>query len=136
MVVEIPKYTVSELVNSIKNILEGAFGYFKITGEISGFKQATSGHSYFNLKDNDSSISIVFFRSQQILNNNILLEDGLEVSILGRLTTYKDRSNYQIIVEKIEINGEGTLIKIIEERKKKLEEEGLFDKIIKNLYLK
>lgn len=128
MVVEIPQYTVSELINSVKTVLEGSFGYLKIVGEISGFKQATSGHSYFNLKDNDSSIGVVMFKSQHILNNNILLEDGLEVTIFGRLTIYKDRSNYQIIVEKIEVNGEGTLIKIIEEKKKKLEEEGLFDK--------
>ncbi len=129
---KIPQYTVSELVNSIKTVLEGSFGYLKIMGEISSFKKATSGHSYFNLKDSDSMINIVFFKNQQMIwNNNTILEDGLEVLVYGRLSIYKDRSNYQIIADKVEINGEGALIKIIEERKKKLETEGLFDKSLK-----
>lgn len=124
----IPQYTVSELVDKIKVVLEGSFSYLKITGEINGFKQATSGHSYFNLKDSNSSINVVFFKSRQMLQNNILLEDGLEVLIYGQLTIYKDRSNYQIIADKVEINGEGSLLKIIKDRIKKLEDEGLFDK--------
>lgn len=124
----IPQYTVSELVNSIKTILEGAFYYLKITGEISGFKKSINEHSYFNLKDKDSIINVVFFKTQHMQQKDLILEDGIEVLIYGRLTIYKDRSNYQIIVEKIEINGEGSLIKIIEDRKNKLEKEGLFDK--------
>lgn len=121
----IPQYTVSELVNSIKTVLEGAFYYIKLTGEISSFKLFTSGHIYFNLKDENALINIVMFKNSQ--DKNILLEDGLNVLIYGRLTIYKDRSNYQIIAEKVEINEKGSLIKIIEERKKKLEAEGLFD---------
>lgn len=129
---KIPKYTVSELVNSVKTVLEGSFGYLKIVGEISGFKRATSGHSYFNLKDSDSMINIVFFKNQQMIwNKDTILEDGFEVLVYGRLSIYKDRSNYQIIADKVEINGEGALIKIIEERKKKLEAEGFFDKSAK-----
>ena len=121
----IPQYTVSELVNSIKTVLEGAFYYIKLTGEISSFKLSTSGHIYFNLKDENALINVVMFKNSQ--DKNILLEDGLSVLIYGRLTIYKDRSNYQIIAEKVEINEKGSLIKIIEERKKKLEAEGLFD---------
>ena len=121
----IPQYTVSELVNSIKTVLEGAFYYIKLTGEISSFKLSTSGHIYFNLKDENALINVVMFKNSQ--DKNILLEDGLNVLIYGRLTIYKDRSNYQIIAEKVEINEKGGLIKIIEERKKKLEAEGLFD---------
>ena len=121
----IPQYTVSELVNSIKTVLEGAFYYIKLTGEISSFKLSTSGHIYFNLKDENALINVVMFKNSQ--DKNILLEDGLNVLIYGRLTIYKDRSNYQIIAEKVEINEKGSLIKIIEERKKKLEAEGLFD---------
>lgn len=121
----IPQYTVSELVNSIKTVLEGAFYYIKLTGEISSFKLSTSGHIYFNLKDENALINVVMFKNSQ--DKNVLLEDGLNVLIYGRLTIYKDRSNYQLIAEKIEINEKGSLIKIIEERKKKLEAEGLFD---------
>ena len=129
----IPQYTVSELVNSIKTVIEGAFYYIKVVGEISGCKLSTSGHIYFNLKDENSLINVVLFKSSQ--NKNTLLEDGFNVLVYGRLTIYKDRSNYQIIAEKIEINEKGSLLKIIEDRKKKLEAEGLFDakhkKIIK-----
>jgi exodeoxyribonuclease VII large subunit len=122
----IPQYTVSELVNSIKTVLEGAFYYIRIIGEISGFKLSSSGHIYFNLKDNGAMINVVLFKNHQ--NSDVILEDGFSVEIYGKLTIYKDRSNYQIIAEKIEINGEGELLRIIEERKKKLEIEGLFDK--------
>lgn len=121
----IPQYTVSELINSIKTILEGSFYYIKIIGEISSFKLSTSGHIYFNLKDENALINIVMFKNAQ--NKDCLLEDGLNIVVYGKLTIYKDRSNYQLIAEKVEINEKGSLLKIIEERKKKLELEGLFD---------
>lgn len=121
----IPQYTVSELVENIKNLIEGAFYFVKIIGEISGIKTSTSCHKYFTLKDADSIINIVLFKSS--INKNYILEDGLSVIIYGRLTIYKERSSYQIIAENVEINGIGTLLKLIEDRKNRLRAEGLFD---------
>lgn len=121
----IPQYTVSELVENIKNLIEGAFYFVKIIGEISGIKTSTNGHRYFNLKDASAIINIVLFKSS--INKNYIIEDGLNVIIYGRLTIYKERSSYQIIAENIEINGIGTLLKIINDRKNKLKLEGLFD---------
>jgi exodeoxyribonuclease VII large subunit len=123
----IPEYRVEELVKNIKTVLEGAFTYLKIIGEISDFKKSSSGHYYFNLKENDSLINTVLFRTN-LLNTNLVLQNGLEVVCYGKLTTYISRSNYQIIVESVRINGEGRLQKIIDERKKKLKQEGLFDR--------
>lgn len=120
----IPEYTVSELVNTIKTLLEGALYYIKLKGEISSFKIATSGHMYFNLKDENSMINVVLFKNNQ--SDKIVLQDGLIVLVYGKITIYKDRSTYQLIAEKVEIYDEGTLYKIIEERKNKLDKEGLF----------
>jgi exodeoxyribonuclease VII large subunit len=131
----IPEYRVEELVKSIKTVLEGSFSYLKIVGEIGDFKKSSSGHYYFNLKENDVLINTVLFKNN-LLNTNLVLQDGLEVICYGKLTTYMAKSNYQIIVESIRINGEGKLKKIIEDRKQKLKKEGLFDKkrkITKNI---
>ena len=124
MVNLIPEYTVSELVNTIKTLLEGALYYIKLKGEISSFKISTNGHMYFNLKDQDAMINVVIFKNNQ--DKSIVLQDGLNIILYGRITIYKDRSNYQMIAEKVEIFSEGDLYKILEERKKKLEAEGLF----------
>ncbi|MDR0572094.1 MAG: exodeoxyribonuclease VII large subunit [Rickettsiales bacterium] len=121
----IREYKVGELVKDIKNVLEGAFSYVKVIGEISDFKQSSVGHYYFNLKEGEFLINSVLFRNN-ILNNGLVLQNGLEVVCYGKLTTYMSRSNYQIIIEGIRINGEGQLKKMVEERKKKLEKEGLF----------
>lgn len=128
----IPEYRVEELVNSVKTILESSFSYVKVIGEISALKQASSGHYYFNLKENDSLINAVLFKGN-LLNTKLSLEDGLEVVVYGKLTSYTARSNYQIIIESIRISGEGQLQKIINERKAKLEKEGLFDKSHKRI---
>ena len=124
MIITIPEYSVSELVNTIKTLLEGAFYYIKLKGEISSFKIATSGHMYFNLKDENSMINVVLFKNSQ--NDKIVLQDGLNVLVYGKITIYKDRSTYQLIAEKVDIYDEGILYKIIEERKNKLDKEGLF----------
>lgn len=124
MIITIPEYSVSELVNTIKTLLEGALYYIKLKGEISSFKVATSGHMYFNLKDENSMINVVLFKNSQ--NDKIVLQDGLNVLVYGKITIYKDRSTYQLIAEKVDIYDEGILYKIIEERKNKLDKEGLF----------
>lgn len=121
-----PQYSVGELSRAIKRVIEDSFGYVKIKGEISSFKQASSGHCYFSLKDEEALISAVCFRN--IANQiNFKVEDGLEVFVYGKVTTYEGRSNYQIIVQKIEIAGIGALMQIIEKRRQKLMAEGLFD---------
>ena len=122
----ITSYSVSEVSRLIKRLIEDNLGYVKITGEVTGFKKASSGHCYFSLKDESALISAVCFRGN--MNNvSFNIEDGMEVCVTGKVTTYEGRSNYQIIAQKIEIAGEGALIKMIEERRKKLLQEGLFD---------
>jgi exodeoxyribonuclease VII large subunit len=128
--INIPQFSVSEFSRSIKRLVEDAFGYVKIKGEISGFKRASSGHLYFSLKDQDAVLSAVCFRNMaQLINFEI--GDGLEVVASGKITTFEGRSNYQIIIEKIEIAGIGAILEMIEKRRQKLLSEGLFDEIHK-----
>ena len=122
----IPQFTVSEFSRAIKRTVEDAFGYVKISGEISGFKNASSGHLYFNLKDENTVLSAVCFRSSAAMID-FEIGNGLQVYALGRITTYEGRSNYQIIVEKLEIAGIGAILEMIEKRRQKLLAEGLFD---------
>ena len=121
------EYTVSEVSKAIKLLIEDQIGYVKIKGEISGFKRASSGHLYFSLKDSNSLISAVLFRAAASLIK-FEIEDGLEVFAYGRITTYAGRSNYQIIVEKLEIAGVGAIMEMIEKRRQKFLKLGYFDK--------
>lgn len=130
MPLNVPQFTVSEFSRAIKRTVEDAFGYVKITGEITGFKRASSGHVYFSLKDENSLLSAVCFRNSAALIN-FEIGDGLQVCASGRITTFEGRSNYQIIVEKIEIAGVGAILEMIEKRRQKLLAEGLFDEIHK-----
>ena len=126
----IPEFTVSEFSRSIKRVVEDSFGYVRIKGEITGFKRASSGHLYFTLKDENSALSSVCFRNAaQTVGFEIA--DGLQVCASGRITTFEGRSNYQIIVEKLEIAGVGAILEMIEKRRQKLLTEGLFDEIHK-----
>lgn len=126
----VPEFTVSEFSRSIKRTVEDAFGYVRIHGEISGFKRATSGHLYFTLKDEKSLLSAVCFRGSAS-SIGFEMGDGLQVCASGRITTYEGRSNYQIIIEKLEIAGVGAILEMIEKRRQKLLAEGLFDEIHK-----
>src|SRR3989338_11949 len=122
----VPEFSVSEFSASIKRVVEDAFGYVKIRGEISGFKRASSGHLYFSLKDENAILSAICFKN---MADSIDFEvaDGLQIVASGQITTYGGRSNYQIIVEKIEIAGIGAILAMIEKRRQKLAAEGLFD---------
>lgn len=122
----IKEYTVSGIVKDLKNTIEGKYFYIKLKGEITGFKKHPSGHLYFSLKDDSAMINVVMFKSYAEFCN-IDLQDGLEVILSGKLTIYKERSNYQLLAETAQISGVGALLKIIEERKKKFEKEGLFN---------
>lgn len=107
-------------------MVEDNFGYVRLKGEISGFKKASSGHLYFNLKDDAALVNAVCFRQMADLIN-FDVADGLEVVASGRITIYEGRSNYQIIVEKLEIAGIGAILAAIEKRRLRLLEEGYFD---------
>ncbi|MBM3521446.1 MAG: exodeoxyribonuclease VII large subunit, partial [Alphaproteobacteria bacterium] len=122
----LPELTVSELSGAIKRTLEEGFERVRVRGELSGFKRHTSGHLYFALKDADALIDGVVWRGQAA-RLAIKPEDGLEVICTGRVTTYGARSKYQLIVDQMELAGEGALLKMIEERRKRLAAEGLFD---------
>jgi len=121
-----PEYTVSDIALAIKRSVEDVFGYVRVRGELSGFKRATSGHLYFDLKDDKSVLNGVCWKgtAQRL---SFKPEDGLEVICTGKLTTYPARSNYQMVVESMEPAGEGALMALLEKRKKQLAAEGLFD---------
>ena len=125
-IINMHEFTVSELNKAIQGTLEGKFENIRVRGEISGLSKASSGHIYFSLKDNESLISAVIWRA---ISNKITFdpEDGMEVIIDGNIKTWAPASRYQIVVNNIEIAGEGALLKVIEDRKKKLSKEGLFD---------
>jgi exodeoxyribonuclease VII large subunit len=121
-----PEFTVSEVSAALKRTVEDAFDRVRVRGEISGFKCAASGHLYMSLKDENAVMDAVCWRgTAQSLS--IVPEDGLAIIATGRLTTYASRSKYQIIIDSIELAGEGSLLKLLEERRKKLAAEGLFD---------
>jgi exodeoxyribonuclease VII large subunit len=123
---EPPVYGVAELSGALKRVVEDAFGYVRVRGEVSGFKRAASGHLYMALKDADANMDAVCWRGTAG-KLDIEPEDGLEVIATGRITTYAARSKYQLVIERLEIAGEGVLLKMIEERRKRLAAEGLFD---------
>ena len=119
-------YTVTQLNKSIKNIIESSFLTLRVVGEVSQVKKHSSGHIYFTLKDKESSLSAICWRSN-VNKLNVKIEEGSSVVIIGRVTTYSPQSKYQLIVEQVEYQGEGLLLKILEDRKKMLSKEGLFD---------
>ncbi len=122
----LPEYTVSELSRALKRTVEDAYERVRVRGEISGFKRAGSGHLYMSLKDSDAVLDAVCWRSTAG-RLSVQPEDGLEVVAIGRLTTYAARSKYQLVVEALELAGEGALLKLLEERRRRLAAEGLFD---------
>lgn len=121
------EYSISELAFSLKRTVEDAYGYVRLRGEISGFRgQHASGHCYFTLKDEKACIDSVIWRSS-FGRLKFKPEEGLEVIATGKVTTYPDRSKYQIIIEQLEPAGIGALMALLEERKKRLMAEGLFE---------
>ena len=120
------EYSVSSLSNALKRTVEDAYARVRVRGEVSGFKRAASGHLYLTLKDDKAVLDAVCWRGVAG-RLSIQPEDGLEVIATGRLTTYPGRSKYQIVLESVELAGEGALLKLLEDRRKKLAAEGLFD---------
>ncbi len=123
----VTEFTVSEISFALKRTLEDSFGHVRVRGEISGFRGPhSSGHCYFSLKDQGARIDAVLWRSSY---NRLKskLQEGLEVIATGKITSYPGKSSYQIIVENLEPAGAGALMALLEERRRKLAAEGLFD---------
>jgi exodeoxyribonuclease VII large subunit len=121
----VPVYSVGEISGALKRTIEQAYGYVRVRGEISGCKRHGSGHIYLALKDMDAVIDAVCWRGS---TGRLKVDpaDGIEVIATGRLTTFPGRSKYQMVIEQMELAGEGALLKLLEERKRKLAAEGLF----------
>lgn len=121
-----PEYTVSEISQKLKRVVEEEFSFVRIRGEVSKVTVAKSGHMYTALKDDTAVLDAVCWKGT-VARLGLKPEEGMEVVCTGRLTTYPGRSNYQLIIETMELAGAGALLKMLEERKKKLAAEGLFD---------
>ncbi len=119
-------FSVSQITDLIKEILETSFRTITIEGEISNWRPSAAGHIYFTLKDNAAQIKAVIFRGAA-MKLNFRPKDGDKVRCTGSLSVYAPQGNYQIIVNTMEIAGAGNILQMLEERKKKLAAEGLFD---------
>ncbi len=122
-----PEFSVSELSGAIKRALEEGFGYVRIKGEVSGYRGPhASGHCYFALKDEKAKIDAVIWKGV-FGRLRFKPEEGMEVIAQGKITTFPGKSNYQIMIEALEPAGAGALMALLEERKRKMAAEGLFD---------
>ncbi|MGE5150331.1 MAG: exodeoxyribonuclease VII large subunit, partial [Rhodospirillaceae bacterium] len=122
----VPEFSVSELSFALKRQLEGAFPRVRVRGEISQPSFPRSGHCYFRIKDENAVIDAVCWKTT-LPRLGIKVEEGMEVIVTGKITTYAGSSRYQIIIDRLELAGEGALLKLLEDRRKKLAAEGLFD---------
>ena len=123
----LPKeYSVSEISFEIKKCVENNFNKIRVKGEIFGGKRADSGHWYLSLKDENALLSAVIWKGVAS-RLPFKPEDGLEVIATGKITTFAGKSSYQMIIDSLEISGTGALLKLLEERKQKFAQEGLFN---------
>ncbi|AGF74791.1 exodeoxyribonuclease VII large subunit [Bartonella australis AUST/NH1] len=123
----VAEFSVSEIATALKHVVEEKFGYVRVRGEISGYRGThASGHAYFALKDDKARLEAVIWRGT-MAKLKFPPEEGMEVVAVGKLTTYPGSSKYQIVVEALEPMGIGALMTLLENRKKKLADEGLFD---------
>lgn len=122
-----PEVSVSELSSSLKRTVEDAFGFVRVRGEVSNYRGPhSSGHCYFCLKDEGARIDAVIWKST-FQRLRFRPEEGLEVIVTGRLTTFPGKSSYQIVIDSLAPAGAGALMALLEERRKTLAAEGLFD---------
>lgn len=119
-------YSVKEITAKIKGLLESGFGTITVEGEISNFRPSSTGHFYFTLKDEKAAISAVMFKGRSRFLG-FVPKDGMTVQVSGALSVYEQRGAYQIVVDKMTIAGEGDILRLLEERKQRLAQEGLFD---------
>ena len=123
----IPEFTVTTLSQSIRNTLETEFEYVRVKGELGRISRPASGHIYFDLKDEKSILASVVWRGTKITKRD-LIEEGNEVVLIGRISSFSGHSKYQIIVEDIQASGMGALLALLNKRREKLAGEGLFSK--------
>jgi exodeoxyribonuclease VII large subunit len=127
IVTNAPELTVSELSSALKRTLEDRFGFVRVRGEISGYRGPhSSGHAYFSLKDQNARLDAVIWK-QTFARMRVRPTEGLEVIASGRITSFPGKSAYQIIIETLEPAGIGALMALLEERRRRLAAEGLFD---------
>ena len=117
--------SITEISALLKRTVEEQFGFVRLRGELSGVKRAASGHLYCSLKDEGARNDAVMWKGS-VQRLGFVPEDGIEVIASGKLTTYPGRSNYQIVIERMEIAGEGALLALLAKTKARLETEGLF----------
>lgn len=122
----LPTLRVSDITAMIKELLEGSFPLVTVEGEISNYRPSSTGHLYFTLKDESSSISAVMFKGKSRYLA-FTPKDGALVRVTGSISVYAARGAYQIIIDTMEIAGAGDILRILEERKRRLADEGLFD---------
>ena len=122
----VPEYSVAELTGALRRTVEGAFGRVRVRGEVTECRPYPSGHIYFSLKEEGCKLAAVIWKSA-LPRLGLSPENGVEVIATGRLTTYGERSSYQLVVERIEYAGAGALLARIEATRKRLAAEGLFD---------
>ena len=120
------EYSVSEISQAVKRTLEGNFEHVRVRGEVGRPNYHGSGHLYFTLKDDSAALDGVCWRGT-VGRLGLRLEEGMEVVCTGRISSYPRSSRYQIVVESVELAGEGALLKLLEDRRKRLAAEGLFD---------
>lgn len=121
-----PEYSVSELANAVKRVIEGEFGLVRVRGEVGRVSKPASGHLYFDLKDDRSVIAAISWKGQ-LAKMQVRPEEGMEVIATGRMTTFPGQSKYQLIVEDVSPAGAGALMAMLEKRRVALAAEGLFD---------
>lgn len=122
----VEEFSVSQLSALIKRSIEQNFSDICLKGEVSALKVHSSGHLYFSLKDSEAIINAVCWK-WTVIKQKIRLEDGMEIKCIGSVSTYPIQSKYQFVIKEFELAGVGELLKILEERKKKLAAEGYFD---------
>ena len=120
------RYTVSEITDLIQSLLSEGFPAITIEGEVSNFRPSSTGHLYFSLKDARSMISVVMFRGRAA-GLNFQLSDGMTVLARGSISVYARRGTYQLVCDSLTRSGEGDILAMLEERKRRLAAEGLFD---------
>lgn len=122
----VEEYSVGEISQAVKNSLEATFEHVRVRGEVGRPNYHSSGHLYFTLKDEAATLDAVCWRGT-VGRLNLRIEEGMEVVCTGRISSYPRSSRYQIVIEAVELAGEGALLKLLENRRRKLTEEGLFD---------
>ncbi|MEO3416416.1 exodeoxyribonuclease VII large subunit [Roseovarius sp. CAU 1744] len=122
----LPEYTVSEISGEVKRTLEGTFGRVRVRGEVGRVFRARSGHLYFDVKDDKNVLACTTWKGQ-ISSLSVVPEEGLEVVVTGRLTSFGAQSKYNLNVDEVAVAGQGALMALLEKRRKQLAAEGLFD---------